>query len=382
MRLNNKGFAISGVLYSMFILIIILMFLILGILAGRRLILSKISKEAEDSVNIRVGNKIPCDVLISDATQVATYETYGNDEIKLKANKGGHYLIQAWGGAGFSSDNGVGGGGAYASAIVYVAPGNYIYAYLGQGGSGDNDFRADESFNGGGAGSGKSGAGGGATIVSTKSINDASTNNPLVALSEHKDHIILVAAGGGGAGMGDGGAGGGFDYGIDGNGSGNGAGSGASSTSGGAGGTDINSMKKGTAGSFGVGGNAGKGDSNTTQGGGGGGGYYGGGGAAASATNNGGGGGGVSYVNEDILAMTRLILKKSSIYKVSYNKYVGVAINGNEVMPVEPNCYPTDNQAGFACEMPKDETIFTNEKEGHRSSGAIRITRLVCKPEK
>ena len=32
MHLNNKGFAISGVLYSMLILIVTLMFLILGIL--------------------------------------------------------------------------------------------------------------------------------------------------------------------------------------------------------------------------------------------------------------------------------------------------------------------------------------------------------------
>ena len=60
MHLNNKGFAISGVLYSMLILIVTLMFLILGILAGRRTTLNKISSHFCKCKNSKTPLNYPC----------------------------------------------------------------------------------------------------------------------------------------------------------------------------------------------------------------------------------------------------------------------------------------------------------------------------------
>lgn len=356
MRLNNKGFAISGILYSMFILVITLMFLVLSILAGRRTTLNKVSQEASANVNQRTIYKVNCSNIDFGSSVLFSYT--GNEEVVTLSK--GYYLIQAWGGAGAKSNSGEGGAGAYASTIYYVSADN-TKLYLNIGGGGDTIINKgfEKTYNGGGAGNSLSGSGGGATSIATRT-------GLLTSLVDYHDSIILVAAGGGGAGTGDGGAGGGFNLGLGGTGSGNGPGEGASASSGGSGGIDSDSKKSGITGLFGQGGDAGIGDTNAYYGGGGGGGYYGGGGAAASSINNGGGGGGVSYINEDAYAITSSILKNGGIFKsnTDYKKYIGVGIDGNSTMP---DTHTSNNSS-----------ILTQEKKGNASSGYVRVTNLVC----
>ena len=356
MRLNNKGFAISGILYSMFILVITLMFLVLAILAGRRTTLNKVSQEATSNVNKRTVYKVACSSITFGSSTLYTYE---GKEKEVSLAKG-YYLIQAWGGAGAKSNNGVGGKGAYASVIYYADANNTkIYLNIGNGGDNITNKGNEKSYNGGGAGHSMSGSGGGATSVATK-------KGKLETLDKHTEEIILVAAGGGGAGHGDGGAGGALIGGFDGTGAGTGPGEGASESSGGTGGVDTDAEKSGKAGAFGKGGDAGHGDANQTYGGGGGGGYYGGGGAAATSTNNGGGGGGLSYINDDLHALTLAILKNGGIFKTytDYKEYVGVGRDGNSTMP--------DTHTSTT------SSILTQEKTGNNSAGYVRITPLVC----
>lgn len=357
MRLNNKGFAISGILYSMFILVITLMFLVLGILAGRRTTLNKIGQEAASSIEKRTVYKVTCTNINWNQSKLYSFNLFDKEqEVELEE---GYYLIQAWGGAGAKSNDGNGGKGAYSSTIYQATKKTKIYLNIGAGGDSITNLGTLNAYNGGGAGSGMSGTGGGATSVATH-------KGELKDLSSHKDKIILVAAGGGGAGKGDGGAGGTLYNGLDGEGSGNGPGMGATQTSGGTGGVDNDTSKSGSTGAFGLGGNAGVGAQNKTQGGGGGGGYYGGGGAAASDTNNGGGGGGLSYINEDFLAFTLSILKNGGIFAShsKYKEYVGVGIDGNSDMP--------------DTHWSTNASILTQEKVGNNSSGYVRITPLVC----
>lgn len=357
MRLNNKGFAISGILYSMFILVITLMFLVLGILAGRRTVLNRLGEEAADAIESRRIYKVKCTQIKWNQSTLYSYDNLQKEqEVKLSE---GYYLIQAWGGSGAKSNEGDGGKGAYAATIFQAETGNTkLYLNIGDGGDNILNKGSNLTYNGGGKGSGMSGSGGGATSVATH--NGVLKDN----LKNHKDAIILVAAGGGGAGKGNGGAGGNLSNGLDGEGSGNGPGAGATKTSGGTGGVDIDNHKSGSSGSFGVGGDAGIGEENKTQGGGGGGGYYGGGGAAASDTNNGGGGGGLSYIDDELLNFTKAILRNSGIFTSEYKMYIGVGIDGNHEMP--------DTHESTT------SSILTQKKVGNVGPGYVRITPLVC----
>ena len=51
MKLNNKGFAISTMIYMILILAVILIASALSILSSRKLVLDKIKTEVEESIN-------------------------------------------------------------------------------------------------------------------------------------------------------------------------------------------------------------------------------------------------------------------------------------------------------------------------------------------
>ena len=361
MHLNNKGFAISGVLYSMLILIVTLMFLILGILASRRTTLNKISSESQESVEDRV-ILIEKTVCSSIDFNTATFYTFDSTDLEQTVNLSkGFYLIQAWGASGTKTGSAPGGKGAYA-ATIYEAETNKII-YLNMGGNYNDDIsNQNPAYNGGGA-SKNGGSGGGATSVAT-------TSGELSTLSGKTDSIILVAAGGGGAGYNKpGGAGGDLFNGLNGAGSSDSYyGKGATSTAGGTGGSIYKTYtnSKGNSGVFGAGGSAGT--RNTTyNGGGGGGGYYGGGGGSSyNSSRYGAGGGGVSYINADVLTQTNTIMDNGGIFatKPDYKDYIGVGINGNE-----PSPKPVHIQT---------EGILMEPEPGNTSTGAVRITKLNC----
>ncbi|MBQ8234072.1 MAG: hypothetical protein IJZ36_00630 [Bacilli bacterium] len=55
--MNNKGFAVSGVIYSILILFLIIITLFLGIVSNRRTVLNKISRKAQTEVYERLNSK-------------------------------------------------------------------------------------------------------------------------------------------------------------------------------------------------------------------------------------------------------------------------------------------------------------------------------------
>jgi hypothetical protein len=370
MHLNNKGFAISGVLYSMLILIVTLMFLILGILASRRTTLNKISSESQESVEDRfiLIEKTVCNSIDFSNSTLYAYNS-GQEEYEVILDKG-YYLIQAWGASGSKAGSGIGGRGAYASTLYKVENNNQkIYVNPGNGGD-DMVGVGFSAYNGGGT-SIYGGTGGGASSVATSS-------GELSSLEGNKESIILVAAGGGGAGYKtNGGAGGDLVEGLDGTGSNNltFAGQGASATSGGAGGARYSSSTKtsaGSAGEFGLGGAASAYNA-TYYGGGGGGGYYGGGGGSSYSNSRGNtrrygsGGGGVSYIKSDLLSMTAEIISNGGIFSsnAAYKTYVGVGINGNGRMP-------------DLVEIKTEGILTQTMAQGNDKVGGVRITKINC----
>ncbi len=54
LKLNNKGFAVSGIIYSILILFLILIFGILSILGSRKLILDKFKNDVMNELNDEV----------------------------------------------------------------------------------------------------------------------------------------------------------------------------------------------------------------------------------------------------------------------------------------------------------------------------------------
>lgn len=51
MKLNNKGFAISGILYSILILFLVILLAILGILGSRKVVLDKVKMDVFNMLN-------------------------------------------------------------------------------------------------------------------------------------------------------------------------------------------------------------------------------------------------------------------------------------------------------------------------------------------
>lgn len=283
MKLNNKGFAISVVVYSIGTIAILTLLLILSVDSGMRKNTVELADNIKDELN--------------EANKVSWTFAYTGDIEKFTVPKTATYQIEVWGAEGGSViGNSQGGMGAYASINVYLTARTNLY--IGVGGIGKNSSGNYEGgFNGGGDGGCSTGSegeqcgmgGGGATHVAT-------STGLLETLSGNKNNILVVAAGGGGGGQasGIGGAGGGpngqsgFDtyhnkY---------------DSSFTGTGGTNANpGCNFGTTdsgcGKFGVGGNMSLYDGNY-GGAGGGGGYFGGGGSGRGYA---GAGGGSSYTS-------------------------------------------------------------------------------------
>lgn len=377
MHLNNKGFAISAILYSLFILIITLMFLVLGILANRRITLNKINDTAQEEINNRKEPKYICSIDYTNTMLYNYNKNTGRFGVELAK---GNYLIQAWGASGDDSSAKSGGNGAYVSVIYEVAEDtSTIYLSIGKEGT-------DSS-------------GGGATTVSTadKLLYKKKNQSQL-----EDSEIIMVAAGGGAAASGCGGGhAGDLDEGY--------AGrpfldehesiakyrscegEGAKSTRGGkGGGRDVSCSD----GSDGDNGSKGKGGSGSGNGGDGGDGYYGGGGGANSS--EGGGGGGVSYINPTMKTYTTSFIDSNSSLKESLQNMCKLRYKDHDE---EGNCYKyiigvgldgsKNNDTWMASIkywMPKigdsttksSEILTSKRQTGNNGNGAVRITPIVC----
>lgn len=269
-RLNNKGFAISTLLYGLMIMSLLVVIALLANLGTNRSNTVNFVDKIEDELNRLSVADTEGDYVGGDI------DDNGREYI---APASGWYKIELWGAAGGGSGT-AGGRGSYVSGIMYLVENDHLYFYVGEQGS------KAAAFNGGGAGSDSDPryfAGGGATDVRLIS----GTWNDESSLESR----IMVAAGGGGAGSSTVGGMGGTLLGGDGN------TSNASDPKKAYGGAQYaggkhgeGSHSSGTSGTFGTGGTGGQYLS------GGGGGYYGGGASGVATKFAGSGAGGSSFI--------------------------------------------------------------------------------------
>lgn len=185
MKLNNKGFAISTVLYSLLIMVFLIVTLMMGIMASNRKSNRNLVETIEEELN-RYNENATNFAFKDGASGEAVSQIY-----TVPSGQSGWYKIELWGASGGSttSETGevrAGGKGAYTSGLIYLAENDEVYFYIG-----GTTTNSNGGANGGGAGAGKGMGGGGSTDVRIKSgewNDDQSLRTRL-----------MVAAGGGGA---------------------------------------------------------------------------------------------------------------------------------------------------------------------------------------
>ena len=186
-HLNNKGFAITSIIYSMLFLFIILMTIILLTLARRKVLIDK-SKEYTKS-------------LLNDYNETYNYD-YTGDVQEFVVPRDGYYKIELWGAQGGSNEFASGGKGAYTTGDVYLTKNQIIYLYIGGAGTINDNPALTGGYNGGGTGSRHpdvvsdnfslyGAGGGGSTDIRLKS----GIWNDFLSLKSR----IMVASGGSGA---------------------------------------------------------------------------------------------------------------------------------------------------------------------------------------
>lgn len=185
MKLNNKGFAISTVLYSLLIMVFLIVTLMMGIMASNRKSNRNLVETIEDELN-RYNESATTLAYKDGTTGEAEAQIY-----TVPSGQSGWYKIELWGASGgnATSETGevrAGGKGAYTSGLIYLTENQKLYFYIG-----GTTTNSSGGANGGGTGAGKGMGGGGSTDVRIKSgawDNDDSLRTRL-----------MVAAGGGGA---------------------------------------------------------------------------------------------------------------------------------------------------------------------------------------
>lgn len=175
-KLNNKGFAISTMLYSLLIMVFLIMALLMGIMASNRKNNKTLINTIEDELNR----------FSLTSTEFVPNSSSSGQEYIVPFGQAGWYKIELWGAAGASSSSAQGGSGAYTSGIIYLEENTLLFFYVGGKGSGRNG-----GANGGGAGNGDGRGGGGATDV--RLVGGAWNN------TDSLNSRIMVAGGGGGA---------------------------------------------------------------------------------------------------------------------------------------------------------------------------------------
>lgn len=176
-QLNNKGFAISSLLYGIMIMAFLIVFALMSTMGTNRKNTATLVDKIEDELNR---------YSLTSTTGYNTGSTTDSSGREYIVPSNGWYKIELWGAAGGGTSSYLGGKGAYTSGIIYLEENDRLYFYLGKKGA-----KSEDGFNGGGKGKGSAYDGGGATDVRLVSgaWNDTTSLN----------HRIMVAAGGSGA---------------------------------------------------------------------------------------------------------------------------------------------------------------------------------------
>lgn len=297
MRLNNKGYAVSGILYTMLLMFVLILAGVLSMMSTRKVLLDKMKKEVENNLNGQDRTIVPeppvLEPQVYDFEYTGAVQTFGVPYT-------GKYKLEVWGanGGGYNTSySTTGGRGGYSVGTINLSSGTTLYIYVGgQGGLANTAG----GFNGGGNSKSYGGSGGGASDI---------------RIGVDSLYARVIVAGGGG--------GGGYQNTIGGYGGGvTGGDGGAGNVTAGGGGT---ATSGGTAGSGGVVGVFGGAQERTSgAGGGGGGGWYGGGSGMSGGTDSGGGGGsGYVYTPETASQCPSGCLLNSSHYLIGATTYGG-----------------------------------------------------------
>ena len=131
-RLNNKGFAISTVIYGLAIMGIMLVAILMATMASTRSNSRQLAKSIEEELNR------------FSKTETFINKSVTNDAKKIpKAQEyivpaTGWYKIELWGSKGAGDES----NGAYTSGVIRLNEGDILYFYVGQGGTGrETDVR-------------------------------------------------------------------------------------------------------------------------------------------------------------------------------------------------------------------------------------------------
>lgn len=135
MRKNNKGFAISTVIYGLSIMGILIVAIMMATMSNNRANTRNLAKSIEDELNRVSKTEVSFAYMIENDDDEANIPEA--QPFTVPEGQSGFYRIELWGtqgGGSFdASGNHIGGGkGAYTSGIIYLTEGQVIYFYVGR----------------------------------------------------------------------------------------------------------------------------------------------------------------------------------------------------------------------------------------------------------
>lgn len=167
-KMNNKGFAISTLLYGLMLVAFLVVSLLISIMSTNRKNTSTLIRKIEEELN-RYSQTV---------TEITS--TDGAQEFIVPYGKAGWYKIELWGAGALGAADNIESSekrGAYTSGIIYLEENEHIYFQIGTQGANSGSTNNNETANGAG----------GATDVRTSGGN----------WNANYDSRIMIAAGGG-----------------------------------------------------------------------------------------------------------------------------------------------------------------------------------------
>lgn len=165
-KMNNKGFAISTIIYGLSIMGVLTISILMGIMSTTRANTRKMAKSIEEEL-IRFSKT---DVSFGAASVSATDNSPKPQEYIVPNGQSGWYLIELWGTQGGAT----GGYGAYTSGVIHLQEGDTLYFYVGKNRTGKSGYSTD-----------------------VRLINDKYCDTTSQASKRSYETRIMVAAGGG-----------------------------------------------------------------------------------------------------------------------------------------------------------------------------------------
>lgn len=115
MKLNNKGFAVTGILYTALLMFLVVISGILSMMSTRKVLLDKMKRDAAEEFN--------------QAMTVFRFNYTGNYQT-FDVPISGNYKVELWGASGGGKDA----YGSYVSGTIELVAGQRYYVYVGEGG--------------------------------------------------------------------------------------------------------------------------------------------------------------------------------------------------------------------------------------------------------